>query len=189
MELNYILHGFFYVKGEGFRMKQWKETKALLEKYNNKEYILVELGIQKVNPNSIVGLSRELDEGRVSSLRKTIESSGWKDIHPNSIHLVKLSTDEYLVCNGGNHRAFLSRELGVPEIKAQVSTFLNVSSLSDLQLNKLIEFEKEIDALYKKQTQLHKDRDVIKLSEDIVCKEQEKSDYICSIYQSLDNGQ
>ncbi|WGU92064.1 hypothetical protein QJQ58_15740 [Paenibacillus dendritiformis] len=167
-------------------MKQWKETKALLEKYNNnKEFILVELGVKKVNPKLIVGLSRELDDGRVSSLRKSIESSGWKDIHPSSMHMVKLPTGEYLVCNGGNHRAFLSRELGIQEIKAQVSTFLNVSSLSDIELNKLREFEKEIDDLH---NQLHKNKDEIKLSEDITCKEQERNEYLCSIYQSLDNS-
>lgn len=54
-------------------------------------------------------------------LKEKVEKYGWNDPFPQSLHLVKLPSDEYAVESGGNHRAILSNELGLTEIRASIT--------------------------------------------------------------------
>ncbi|GAA0849347.1 hypothetical protein ABER99_21515 [Paenibacillus glucanolyticus] len=132
--------------------KIWGMTDTILKQisYNSHDFISIELGIQIVNPLDIIGLSRKLDEEKLSTLRRKIAENGWQDIEPHGISLIRLPDQSYVVNAGGNHRSFLCNEFGINNIQAQVTAFVAKNELNDNQLAEIMAYEEIICKLYRK---------------------------------------
>lgn len=146
-------------------------------------YLPVELDIQTINPASIVSLSRELDQTRLEGLRRSIRENGWLDLSPSTIDLIMLPDGRYIVSSGGNHRAVVSNEFDIKEIKAKVTAYLPKSLLNEAN-EIFIEEEKKVkDDLYKIY-RLETDWEIrSKIYQEISNIDQKLNDYLVGIFQ------
>jgi hypothetical protein len=136
-----------------FKVKRWKNYDKLVAPY--REYELVDLGVIPVNPSDIIGLSLHVrdiknDESMVL-LRESVASKGWLDVSPYTLHLCRLPNGKCSVCSGGNHRAYLSNELKIAEIKALVSIVIPIKMFTEgikakLEYIRLKEHENDFEA-------------------------------------------
>lgn len=152
------------------------------------DYLSVELDIQIINPASILSLSRELDQARLEALRKSIRENGWLDLSPNSIGLIMMPDGRYAVSSGGNHRAFVSNEFGIKEIKARVTAYLSKSLVNELDKIIIKEEKKEIDKLFKTY-RLEFDKEIkSEIYQKISDKEKKLNDYMVGIFQRVNSS-
>ncbi|MEK3917209.1 hypothetical protein [Paenibacillus sp. FSL H7-0331] len=111
--------------------KVWIDLDDVLEKLqDSSRYIYVDLGVQVVYPTEIVALSRELSPRKLKRLHLSVMENGWQDICPADLSLLKIPDGRYAVDDGGNHRAYISNELGIKEIKASVGTYIELYKLN-----------------------------------------------------------
>lgn len=132
---------------------KWKSSERVQKKYiENKEgkYYQIELGVQKVNPQKIVALSRTIDDTKLERLRKNVEEEGWVDKNPAGILLWKLPNSKYVVSGEGNHRAFYCRTEGIKEIEATVSLIVDMSKLTEQQQTLILEKQNDYFSAYQK---------------------------------------
>lgn len=168
-------------------MKNWKMTNSILEQisYNSRDFISIELGIQTVNPLDIIGLSRQLDGEKLSTLRRKIEEHGWQNIEPHGISLIRLPDQSYIVNAGGNHRAFLCNEFGIDNIQAQVTAFIPKNKLNDNQLAEIMAYQETIDRLYSKNQTETNDRKRLRMLNKITKIESKYRTYLNEVYQDF----
>ncbi|MGV6935884.1 hypothetical protein ACWA2B_10255 [Paenibacillus sp. CMM36] len=102
-----------------------------------------------IDPKKIIGLSRELREVKLERLRMKILNNGWQDESPTDFKLIKTLDGNFVVANGGNHRAYLSNELGIKEVKARVWVHIELNKLSEAELNLYELYKTEISGFYK----------------------------------------
>ncbi|MCQ4085866.1 hypothetical protein [Saccharibacillus sp. JS10] len=124
---------------------EWKCSEKIQKKYiDNKEekYYKIDLGIQKVNPQEIIALSRSLDDEKLERLRERVKEEGWIDKGPQTILLWKLPNKKLVVSGEGNHRAYFCKTEGIEEIKATLSLIVDISKLTEKQQELLDEKEK-----------------------------------------------
>lgn len=116
-----------------FTKKRWKSFERAVKVYQ--EYDTVDFGIAWVNPRDIIGLSLNANEikndDKMKRLRSSVYLKGWTNQSPVDLHLFKLPNGKYTVCSGGNHRAYLSNELKIPQIKAKVSIIIPVKQIPE----------------------------------------------------------
>lgn len=169
-------------------MKEWKKTEDLFEFWidsNPDKYLSIELDIQTVDPQKIIALSRVLDQSKLNRLRQLVMENGWQHLHPGTISLIKFPDDSYVVYAGGNHRAVLSNELGIKEIKAQVTAIVDKSLLTETQLNNILNYEVKIEELHE---DIRKEKNTgrkLKKIDKLDSLEREKANYMYQIYQQL----
>ena len=105
-------------------MKKWLETDKELEPYYD-DFDFIDVGIQTIDPRKIIALSRKyvtiFNDNSMQKLKAKVLEHGWNDPFPQSLHLVKLPSDVFVVESGGNHRAILANEMGLTEIMANIT--------------------------------------------------------------------
>jgi hypothetical protein len=146
-ELLFFHYFSHFIYGGVFIMevKMWLDSDEVLNSYKeNEECFTVDVFTQLVNPAMIIGLSRELDDYKLERLRNMIQEKGWIDVEPRTINLIKLPTGKYIVSNEGNHRSFLSKELLIPQIKAQVSLLILKKDLTQKLSDEFLSLEQRI---------------------------------------------
>jgi len=88
--------------------------------------------IRYINPQRIVGINnshtyKEMMTGsKMRKLRKSVELNGWTDEEPYGINLLEFPNGDIVVRGSGNHRAVLSKLLGLQKIKANVAVYIMV---------------------------------------------------------------
>lgn len=128
----------------------WKRSDEILEGLDQSNlYMTIELGIQTINPQKIIALSRIPVESQLESLRNKVRAAGWSDPTPQGIHLVLLpDSDQFVVCSGGNHRAVISKELNLDSIQACISTYLKKELLSIDDTEFIVDRERSVNEKY-----------------------------------------
>jgi hypothetical protein len=113
-------------------MKNWLNYREL-DVFNDISVCTV--GICLIDPTNIIALSRPYEQicndSNMQYLRESVAKRGWQDPHPQTLHLLRLPEGQYTVSSGGNHRAILSNELGLKEIKSLISVLIPQSFLND----------------------------------------------------------
>lgn len=110
-----------------------KSTEVILNDFfkdkDRKDYVTTNHKIEKINPQKIIGITPTykypdiLNDRKTLRLKEKIEKfGGWDndEFKARSLALIELPTGNYIVDGGGNHRAVLSKELGMTEITAFV---------------------------------------------------------------------
>lgn len=165
--------------------KKWLDADRLIEKYDDPKYIHVDIGINTIDPSKIVALSRELDDFKLKRLRENVAKNGWQDKSPMDFMLFKTPDGKFAVGGGGNHRAFLSNEMGLNEVKAQVTTVFLKSQFSSEQLVKYEYYNEAISDLHKKIRNEKDEEKRYELIDEVTDLGIEKSEFLYSVYKSL----
>ncbi|MGM1044770.1 MAG: hypothetical protein ACQEXX_01350 [Bacillota bacterium] len=148
--------------------KKWIDLDGEIERLGmDEDYIYVNLGIQTVDPSLIVALSRELDQDKLDRLRESISSNGWQDIAPSTLNLLLMPDGKYAVDSGGNHRAVVSNELGIKEIRASIGTCIHKSSFYALELEHIENNNGLLRKLYREIRQTEKEEVVVYIDSEI----------------------
>jgi hypothetical protein len=143
--------------------KVWIDLDDEIERIQSSdEYIYIKLGIKEIDPSLIVALSRELNQDKLESLRERVQEHGWRDVSPRDLDLILMPNGKYAVDGGGNHRAFLSNELGIKQIKADIGTFMKKDHLTAEQLAYIEARERERSTIFK---EIRREKDEEKKSE------------------------
>jgi hypothetical protein len=133
--------------------KQWGDSDAILEEFMNEDYQECEYGTTDIDPRKIIALSRPYEEiihdKKIESLRKKVQIHGWDDPCPQTLHVYRLPTDDYVVGSGGNHRTVLSNELGLTSIQAEVTVFLPRSEIPQHIIDRLTDLDRISRELWK----------------------------------------
>lgn len=96
---------------------------------NRGDYCVVELNLQFVDPQKIVGITNTynypeiLTDRKMLKLKKDIEEfGGWNNDDKSAwmLQLLELPNGDYVVEGDGNHRSVLAKEMGLTNIKARV---------------------------------------------------------------------
>ncbi|WP_060678764.1 hypothetical protein [Virgibacillus halodenitrificans] len=113
--------------------KRWKKSEQLYKQYG--VYELYDIGAMWVDTADIIGLSLRpkdiKDDEDMRYLKKSVKERGWENTHRMTLHLVRLPNGKFTVGSGGNHRTYLSREIGFERLKALVSVLIPTKYLMD----------------------------------------------------------
>lgn len=134
----------------------------------NEDYICIDLGIQTIDPQLIVVLSRTLKEVRLERLRNSIQKNGWLNFSPNALDLILLADGKYAVGRDGNHRAFMSNELGISTIQATISTYVKKDRFTEEELLFIEKIESMQSELYRRITKEKDSTRKSRLSKEII---------------------
>ncbi|KAF6633895.1 hypothetical protein HFE01_06695 [Paenibacillus sp. EKM10P] len=86
---------------------------------------------------------------KLERLRMKIINNGWQDESPTDFNLIKTLDGNYVVDGGGNHRAYLSNELEIKEVKARVWSHVELNKLSKEEFDQYKIYKDEISGFYK----------------------------------------
>lgn len=116
-----------------FSKKRWKSSEQLYKRYG--VYELYDIGAMWVDTADIIGLSLRpssiKDDEDMRYLRESVKEKGWKNIHYRTLHLVRLPNGKFTVGSGGNHRTYLSKEIGLERLIAFVSVLVPTKYLTE----------------------------------------------------------
>ena len=111
-------------------MSKFKKTEEVIEEFklNNMGRICETKDdeIMDINPQRIIALNDNFDyeeiieDYKMKHLKKSVEENGWQNKNIQTFNLLMLPNGDLLVNGAGNHRAVLSKELGLTSIKASV---------------------------------------------------------------------
>lgn len=115
----------------------WQFYADLVQLYHD-DYYKYDIGRCAVDVDDIVGLSNGgvLREEKLQALYKSISREGYK-YEGNSymdLNLVSFPDGTYSVCEGGNHRPYVAKQLGIDEILAYVSVLIPKEMLTATQI-------------------------------------------------------
>lgn len=115
----------------------WQFFADLAKRYNG-NYYKYDLGGYEVSVRNIIGLSYEgvLKEEKLKRLYQSIKKNGYiyDDFSYKDLNIVRFPDGMYSVCEGGNHRPYLAKQLGIEEIKAYVSILIPKELLTEEQI-------------------------------------------------------
>lgn len=114
-----------------FSKKRWKSSDLLYKRYG--VYELYDIGAMWVDTADIIGLSLPpssiKDDEDMRYLKESVNEKGWKNIHYRTLHLIRLPNGKFTVGSGGNHRTYLSKEIGLERLIAFVSVLVPIKYL------------------------------------------------------------
>ncbi|KQU19849.1 hypothetical protein CN395_02280 [Priestia megaterium] len=115
----------------------WKFYDDYTEIYG-RNYLTHHVGSMLVPVSRIKGLTHEnvLSEEKLSRLLKSIETHGYVTTGSShmDINLTLFPNGEFCVGNGGNHRPYLAKKLGITIIRAIVDVCIPLDLLTDEQI-------------------------------------------------------
>ncbi|WML26267.1 hypothetical protein [Neobacillus sp. OS1-33] len=135
-------------------MKKTEEVIAEFEAATNEKCATYDLGIIHIDPERIIALSLEeediKDDRKMRILKEKVEEYGWTNEGPFGFALLQFPNGDLAVTGGGNHRAYLSKELkkqGKLEfVKANVFKVVYTDRLPKDTLKRLNQLESIIDS-------------------------------------------
>lgn len=128
----------------------WLDSRELINKWSeHPEYLQCDVGIRTINPLKIVGLSRPFDDiaddARMEHLRNQAAVHGWMDQEKDHPHICLLPDMRLVVCQNGNHRTILAREMGLQRMRVHLLVMVPKREISDWLMKKYLECERELD--------------------------------------------
>lgn len=128
----------------------------LLEEYS--PYRIATLGCRYIKPIDIIGFSlseqKILDSGKLEYLKERVQQNGWQPIHVSDFELILFPNQKYSVGNGGNHRAYLSKLLGIESVLAHIEILIPERKISEYTKSKIEQYEEEIKLFSKNAKEL-----------------------------------
>lgn len=95
-----------------------KNTGKLIDSFKattDEHFGTFDLGIIKIDPERIIALNLDVDDikddRRMKKLKDSVKSKGWTNEGPYGFALLQFPNGDLAVNGGGNHRAYLSKEL------------------------------------------------------------------------------
>ncbi|MFF2834273.1 hypothetical protein ACFVSK_21115, partial [Cellulosimicrobium cellulans] len=101
-------------------------------------------------------------------LRNSIQKNGWQDFSPYGLDLILLADGKNAVGRDGNHRAFISNELGINSIQATISTFVNKEKFTEEELLFIEKIESMQSELYRHIIKEKDNKEKSRLSKEII---------------------
>ncbi|MFB5192934.1 hypothetical protein [Alicyclobacillus fastidiosus] len=122
---------------------EWLVSYDLLRAWDTSEaYLQCEVGLRTINPLKIVGLSRPFhdifDDARMECLKERVALHGWIDDERDSPHICLLPDFKLVVCQNGNHRTILARELGIQRMRVDLLVMVPRCQISVWLLKKYL---------------------------------------------------
>ncbi|MGG3943362.1 hypothetical protein ABEV54_18205 [Peribacillus psychrosaccharolyticus] len=112
----------------------WFKSEDLIEDFQNKNKgrcITTSVSkIETIYPQRIIGINENydypdiLDDYKMQKLKKSVKEKGWTNEGLMGFDLLKFPNGDMVVNGAGNHRAVLSKELSIVEIKANVKRII-----------------------------------------------------------------
>ncbi|CAG7657461.1 hypothetical protein ACFQI7_35265 [Paenibacillus allorhizosphaerae] len=126
---------------------RWYDLDELMHEFHVIGYRTLNVGIMKINPADIIGLSQPPDQvatdHKMNVLRKSVSVHGWNDLSPADFHLLRLPYGKYTVFTGGNCRAMLASDLELPTVTAAVTVLIPNNLIKPNMVQKLTAVEEE----------------------------------------------
>jgi len=126
---------------------RWYDLDELMHEFRVIGFRTLNLGIMKINPADIIGLSQPPEQvatdPKMNALRESVATLGWSDLDPADLHLLRLPYGKYTVFTGGNCRAMLASDLELPTVSASVSLLIPNHLLKPNTAQKLAAMEEE----------------------------------------------
>jgi len=136
---------------------KWLMFDEVVEGYS--PYRIANLGSRYINPRNIIGFSLSekeiLNSGKLMYLSENVKVQGWKPIHLQDFELILLPNGKFTVGNGGNHRAYLSKQLTLESIPAHIEVLIPQNLMSESTIKKIKELEEEQSIYDKKAYELN----------------------------------
>ncbi|EJL30019.1 hypothetical protein [Brevibacillus sp. BC25] len=168
----------------------WMDSDPIISTYSTDDYIWINLGVQKIDPKKIIGLSLQyekvIQDEKMVHLKQRVKENGLNDPCPQDLDLALIPSGNYIVTAGGNHRAVLANELGLSEIEASVDAIVPKLRFKTEQVNEVETMSERINQLYGQAREQRNDQTLrCRIYDEIDSLEEAKKNLMLEMYYSL----